>query len=121
MRVHSRERLSADGFCALLIPMAVQIDMFVTNYVNPFKDGTCGVTQQFTIYTNPANNVATIMIPQIEKKVIVEIKNLARQMIQSQQTHGGHFDLSLKNFISGMYFVNVRTDSKKYTSKLLIK
>nr|MBK9651605.1 DUF4397 domain-containing protein [Bacteroidota bacterium] len=78
-------------------------------------------TINFGMYPNPANDMVMISLPDNETNAIVEITNSLGQVVLSQRPNNSLFDISLKNFVSGVYFVNVQTPAGKSTSKLIVQ
>ncbi len=78
-------------------------------------------TINFGMYPNPANDMVMISLPDNETNAIVEITNSLGQVVLSQRPNNSRFDISLKNFVSGVYFVNVQTPAGKSTSKLIVQ
>ena len=67
---------------------------------------------KFSMYPNPANNVANISFEMMESEVVVlEVYNLVGEKVSSSQINGttglNTFEMDLTDFESGQYLVNV--------------
>jgi hypothetical protein len=84
----------------------------------------CTECEELNVYPNPANNQVSLGFNlQDFKPVLIEIfDNLGRRVYYSD-TYGvtGDNDLQvdIQNFVSGIYFINVKIDQKYYQRKFL--
>jgi hypothetical protein len=76
-------------------------------------------------YPNPATDIVTINYEfEIKEEVILSIYNIRGQEIEHIPlgiTQSGNYKFDCKEFLTGIYFITLRTTSEILTEKLLIK
>lgn len=74
----------------------------------------------FEVYPNPATNNATIAL-NFNEKATVTIYDIAGKVVQSTELSKKENEISLVDFASGMYTVEVSSENKIDTKKLIVK
>jgi len=106
------------------------IDQNVTITVILIVDGINELQNNFTItpfYPNPAKNYTSFKLTLNKRSdVVIDITNILGQKVQT--VNSGTFDadeqyieINTESLSSGMYFLTVRTDNNKTTSKFIIE
>lgn len=72
-----------------------------------------------SVYPNPASDYVTVS--SLQKVNNVEIVNTLGQVVYSDNTAANGYNINVKNFERGTYFVKVRTNGKVSTSKIIVK
>jgi photosystem II stability/assembly factor-like uncharacterized protein len=93
--------------------------------------GTTGINKtmdsydHIKAYPNPATDIVTINYEfEIKEEVILSIYNIRGQEIEHIPlgiTQSGNYKFDCKEFLTGIYFITLRTTSEILTEKLLIK
>ena len=73
------------------------------------------------MYPNPVTDQSlTVMLNSIEGSIQVEVTNMAGQLMSKQVfEQADNFNLQMPP-AQGLYFVNIRTDKRQYTQKILV-
>lgn len=103
-----------DGACS---DTSACVDVFITS-ISEFNE-----FNHFTLHPNPTSDKVTISFREILTKAIVTLKNSVGQVVYTQKVNAkATVDLQL-NLASGMYFVEVSSDSGDTiaTQKLIVK
>jgi hypothetical protein len=78
------------------------------------------ITEEISLYPNPANDYITIDIPTTYNKSTLQILNVQGQLVYSQKVTEGVQNIQLDNLVSGLYMVTIQADGKRYSQKLII-
>ena len=70
------------------------------------------------IYPNPAIDNVRIELPEAS---MIDIYNTSGKLVYSSGLKSNIFDISASNWVSGMYIVKIKSESKLYNKKLIVK
>jgi len=78
--------------------------------------------ENFRIYPNPSNNIFNIKIRNVNTFNIDIYDVTGKLMVQKKNvnTNNNIYPLDMSSFSSGIYFLNISTDSSKVTKKLIL-
>jgi hypothetical protein len=78
-----------------------------------------GTLSTISVYPNPVSDITTIQIPEEYKNTTstVRLFDISGKLISERQGNGFQFQISVKNFDKGMYFVEIETGSGKVFKK----
>jgi len=75
-----------------------------------------------SVYPNPASDNITVDLEKLQNKnAQISIYDVTGKLVRSYSTAGNRLSINRDGLQSGMYFISVIADDKKYTSKLIIK
>lgn len=105
---------------------ALSLFVMTGNYWNPVDGGLTAVqypdlSYNLNVYPNPTENNLTITMPETESGV-VEVQDMQGRVV-SQETFNNllEIDVNVDRLVSGVYFVMVITENRRYTKKFIKK
>jgi len=75
----------------------------------------------FKIYPNPATGAVTLQLYTAVNKTDVIITDVLGKAVLTDVITGTHATVNITSLKSGMYFVNLKTDDRQLTEKLIVK
>ncbi|MCW3083274.1 MAG: C-terminal target protein [Bacteroidetes bacterium] len=77
---------------------------------------------RINVYPNPATDNITVDIEKLNnKEAVIAIYDMTGNMIRSYTTASNQLTINRDGLKSGMYFISVTADNKRYTNKLIIQ
>lgn len=114
------------GFCVddVNSPYAIKVKQTVNNTVLVTSDCSLLSTQEnqlkatrFTLFPNPADDI--LFVDSQEKLLEYSVFSVSGQKITSGIFRNGEKSIDIKNMIKGTYIVQIKTDRKTYTDKII--
>ena len=75
----------------------------------------------FSFYPNPAKDQLTVKIPQFNDYELLEVVNPLGQIVYSKTIRLNKELIDLSGFMSGVYFINLRSEEAIFTQKLIVE
>tara|TARA_R110002049_G_scaffold290318_3_gene473639 strand:+ start:288 stop:1565 length:1278 start_codon:yes stop_codon:yes gene_type:complete len=80
------------------------------------------INDNITVYPNPFSNQLTIEISELEPNIELNLFDVRGKLIYSQQFLNSHkFELSRGDWASGVYFLQIRSNTSNYMQKVVIE
>lgn len=101
-----------------LVPGNAWISVDAMGFEGPLRNDDMIVDQDLEIYPNPASDY--IILDGISANSTVRIVNIAGQMIFESNSNTSQLRLDVRDFVKGLYILNVQTPNKVSTSRKLV-
>ncbi|MDD5569743.1 MAG: T9SS type A sorting domain-containing protein [Bacteroidales bacterium] len=75
--------------------------------------------ENFSLYPNPADNEITVELKDAEKSDLISIYDCSGKLVLTKQINGSKNIISIKNFVSGIYFVKITSGNKVFSKRLV--
>jgi hypothetical protein len=101
-------------------------DSFSNMYTLPFKAATATSNVDITesenikVYPNPANNLLTLIIPDIDVKSLIISDISGKQIFSLFNNLNGVIQINTEEFENGIYFVNIKTMEDTFSKKIIV-
>ena len=76
--------------------------------------------ENIQIYPNPAKDIINIIIPSNDEEMLVDVFSVGGQLVKTKQVYRNNIQIPVGDLEKGLYLVRVKTNSKVYTTKVMV-